>query len=78
MPIYEYVCADCSQKFEKLVRRWGDPASCPHCASAAVEKQLSTFTVSSSSGSPAIECCGMPQGGCGASACGGGSCGMAN
>jgi putative FmdB family regulatory protein len=78
MPIYEYVCGSCSRKFEKLVRRWGEAVSCPHCASATVEKQLSTFAVSSASGSAALESCGMPEGGCGAPACGGGACGMAN
>jgi putative FmdB family regulatory protein len=78
MPIYEYVCRGCAQKFEKLVRRWGDEVSCPACASDSVEKQLSTFAVSSASGPASFEGCGMPAGGCGAPACGGGSCGMAS
>jgi putative FmdB family regulatory protein len=25
MPIFEYVCDDCGNKFERLVRRAGDP-----------------------------------------------------
>jgi putative FmdB family regulatory protein len=80
MPIYEYVCADCRSKFEKLVRRWGDAVDCPGCGSAAVEKQLSTFAVASSGSASAssAEGCGMPEGGCGAGACGGGVCGMPN
>ena len=77
MPIYEYRCADCSHQFEKLMRRWGDTTSCPSCASATVEKQISTFAVSAGGSSPAMSC-GAPAEGCGASACGGGSCGMAN
>lgn len=78
MPIYEYRCASCSLEFEKLVRRWGDATACPACSSTTVEKQISTFAVSTASGTtPALEC-GAPTGGCGAAACGGGSCGMAN
>jgi len=43
-----------------------------------VDKQLSTFAVSSRGGtSEAFGGCGRDDGGCGASACGGGSCGMA-
>jgi putative FmdB family regulatory protein len=76
MPIYEYRCTDCSHAFEKLVRRWGDATSCPACSSRTVEKQISTFAVSSAAAAP-MEC-GAPAGGCGASACGGGSCGMSN
>ena len=74
MPLYEYECLQCSVKFEKLVRRWGDGVSCPACESATVEKQLSTFAVSSAGGREASEACGMTGGGCGAPACGGGSC----
>src|SRR4029453_15626180 len=33
MPIYEYVCGECEEKFERLVRSWGEPVSCPACAS---------------------------------------------
>lgn len=71
MPLYEYVCEDCRSPFEKLVARWGDAVQCPGCGSDSVEKQLSTFAVSSSSSGPA-----MAMGsGCGASACGQGACG---
>ena len=33
MPIYEYLCQDCGNKFEKLVRRTDDAmeAGCPSC-----------------------------------------------
>jgi putative FmdB family regulatory protein len=65
MPIYEYVCADCSHKFETLVRAWGDAVSCPQCRSQAVQKLLSTFAMAG--GGRAEQptpgaCCG---GGCG-------------
>jgi len=80
MPIYEYVCHDCTTRFEKLVRRFGEDVSCPSCAGEAVEKQMSVFAVASSMGSPAVEgcgagACGDASAGCGAGACGGGACG---
>jgi len=78
MPIYEYRCAVCAHEFEQLMRRWGDTTSCPSCSSTSVEKQISTFAVSSSSGSAPAMDCGAPAAGCGAAACAGGSCGMPN
>ncbi len=78
MPLYEYRCAACSLEFEKLVPRWGDATSCPACSSTTVEKQISTFAVSTTQGSASSLGCGAPAEGCGASACGGGRCGMAN
>jgi putative FmdB family regulatory protein len=79
MPIYEYVCSECRASFEKLVRRWGEAVSCPACQSGAVDKQISTFAVATSSpAGQALEGCGRADGGCGASACGGGTCGLPN
>jgi len=69
MPLYEFVCQDCRQRFEALVRRFGDAVSCPACAGGRVEKQLSTFALASGSAgggerprAAAGGCCG---GGCG-------------
>ncbi len=51
MPIYEYVCKQCRQPFETLVR--GDePPVCPHCGSADLNKQFSVLSAHSQSGSP--------------------------
>jgi putative FmdB family regulatory protein len=77
MPLYEYVCQGCELKFETLVKRWGDPVSCPGCRGESVEKQLSTFAVAGPSPREDSSCA-MPSGGCGASACGGGACGLPN
>ena len=46
MPIYEYQCADCNTKFEKLVRRMADAADvdCPSCGQKHVSQQYSTFS----------------------------------
>ena len=41
MPIYEYNCRKCGEKFE-LIRRLAtrdDPAPCPKCASKATKRQ---------------------------------------
>ena len=40
MPIYEYVCSECSHEFELLIRGSETPA-CPKCESAEIEKQFS-------------------------------------
>jgi putative FmdB family regulatory protein len=48
MPIYEYRCQDCGEKFEKLVRSSTDPADliCPNCGSKQAEKVPSLFGTS--------------------------------
>jgi putative FmdB family regulatory protein len=43
MPIYDYECQACGQRFEKLVREDSTP-TCPHCNSAALQKQVSAPT----------------------------------
>ena len=52
MPIFEYVCAECGHRFEKLVlsARRASQVRCPACSSATVDKAISTFGVASSSG----------------------------
>ncbi len=54
MPIYEYRCRSCDERFEAL-RPMGDDGKtldCPACGKTAPEKLLSTFaaTVGASSG----------------------------
>jgi putative FmdB family regulatory protein len=45
MPIFEFVCADCGEPFEELVRSANavDEVTCPNCHSEQVRKQISTF-----------------------------------
>lgn len=47
MPIYEYVCARCNGRFQKLVTGFSAPANlaCPRCASPDVRKAVSRFAV---------------------------------
>lgn len=51
MPIYEYVCGDCKEKFEKLVLRRSDEAvvPCPHCGGKHTTQVYSTFATANSS-----------------------------
>jgi putative FmdB family regulatory protein len=60
MPLYEYICQTCDERFEKLIR--GDTRAqqivCPSCASAAIKRALSTFATSGSSAAPATPTCG--------------------
>jgi putative FmdB family regulatory protein len=51
MPLYEYACKNCGQRFE-ILQRMGEGAEgleCPGCGEHELEKQFSTF--SSGSGS---------------------------
>jgi len=64
MPIYEYRCASCGERFERLVsREQREEGRCPHCRGNRVERLLSTFAV----GRPAAT--GSSPGPCGSSPC---------
>lgn len=65
MPIYEYQCKDCGEKFDKLVRNMNDvpKVACPKCGSAQTARALSVFAVASegaskSSAAPDMPMCG--------------------
>ena len=49
MPIYEYVCKSCSNKFDLLIRGTSASPACPECKSADLEKLLSLPSVKSES-----------------------------
>lgn len=45
MPIFEYICNNCGEEFEKLI--FGNKVvDCPRCASSGVKKKFSTFGMS--------------------------------
>src|SRR5438105_7560444 len=48
MPIFEYLCKDCSRAFEAIVQGAAKP-KCPNCQSVSLEKKLSVFVVAGSS-----------------------------
>jgi len=44
MPIYEYKCSECGEKFEKLVSLHStQEIECPKCGSTKVRKLISLF-----------------------------------
>ncbi|RQW86257.1 MAG: zinc ribbon domain-containing protein [Geobacter sp.] len=56
MPMYEYSCTKCGQRFEKLEKKAAaETVVCPNCGSTEVNKEFSSF---SSTGSVSIEYCG--------------------
>ncbi len=67
MPIYEYICEDCNEHFEKIVINKQQEIACPKCSSKKAAIQLSVFAASSSGGGS------TPSGGF--SGGGGGCCG---
>ena len=52
MPIYEYKCIYCGERFELLRRLTDrdDEINCPKCNKASAKRVLSTFTTASSGG----------------------------
>jgi putative FmdB family regulatory protein len=69
MPLYEYECQSCRQRFELLVREQ-TVLACPSCHSEEIDRQLSVFAVGAESprfGSPSASpapcgSCGDPRG----------------
>ncbi|MCS7315832.1 MAG: zinc ribbon domain-containing protein [Bryobacterales bacterium] len=65
MPIYEYRCEDCGERFERLIRRSEDRSAlvCPACGGAKLATELSLFAThrSSTAGSAGAPMC--PAGG---------------
>ena len=74
MPIFEYICKGCDQRFEKLVQG-SARIECPVCSSTKLEKQISVFAAGKASGSIEISSQPRPCGSCGDPR-GPGSCSM--
>lgn len=55
MPLYEYECYDCREKFEVLVLDSGEIIKCGSCDSENIGKQFSTFGVTSNGSSEISE-----------------------
>lgn len=63
MPIYEYRCQQCGQRFEKLVLaidREPQALACPECDSEAVQRLISQVSVSSGQGEAGVESAEAP------------------
>lgn len=74
MPIYEYKCDSCENKFEKLIRREADELalSCPSCGERHLSQQYSTFSAQAGGSSASAAPSGCPSGMCRTP----GACGM--
>jgi putative FmdB family regulatory protein len=59
MPIFEYLCEDCGNKFEKLVRNGSNGVHCPSCGQEHLKQQFSTFAAHANGASHAQA--GMPS-----------------
>lgn len=71
MPIYEYVCNDCGDRYERIVMKQDAVITCPRCGSSRHTIQLSVFSTrrsdsasESDSSSPSFGC------GCTPTSCG--------
>jgi len=55
MPIYEYRCKDCGNRFSRLqkIGASADGVKCPKCEGEKVERLLSSFASTSGGDSPA-------------------------
>jgi len=48
MPLYEYICLKCQQRFEALVKTNQAEVVCPRCQSHQVKKLISSFGIGGS------------------------------
>ncbi|HLY60439.1 MAG TPA: zinc ribbon domain-containing protein [Terriglobia bacterium] len=66
MPIFEYQCRECGNKFEKIVASSSTAVACKKCESRKVTQLLSVFAVSGPSAKSAASesgpcACGAPR-----------------
>lgn len=60
MPIYEFQCNQCQQRFARLFRTMSSskdmpPVECPHCASQDTRRLMSSFAMAGPGGVDAAE-----------------------
>jgi putative FmdB family regulatory protein len=76
MPIYEYLCDDCGEHYERIVMNGSTKVTCPKCDSAKKTIQLSMFAAPANGGkSSGGSSMSGPSSGSGGGCCGGGGCG---
>jgi len=65
MPIYEYRCSGCGERFDRFVRTAAESReiACPACSSSCVDKVPSTFALGKARASAGngASCCGLTQ-----------------
>lgn len=52
MPLYDFRCPTCEQRFEELQSHAAPPPACPACGGAAAERLLSAFQRPGTRGGP--------------------------
>ena len=60
MPLYDYDCQDCGERFEALVRGTSDEPVCPKCGGRKLERAWSVFSGRSGSSTEPTRPCGIP------------------
>jgi putative FmdB family regulatory protein len=65
MPIYEYVCDDCGERYERIVMSQSQEITCPKCDSAKCTIQLSVFAAPSNGGKSSGSASTSSGGSCG-------------
>ncbi len=74
MPIYEYVCDDCGERYESIVISKSTVVACPKCESTSKTVQLSVFAAPANGSKASNSSAGVAAvgGGCGCtpSSCG--------
>ena len=43
MPLYEYDCRDCRERFEAYLKTSDEAVACPRCGGARLDKRFSVF-----------------------------------
>ena len=63
MPMYEYECNKCGNRFDYLMflSKENQGLKCPKCASADVQRVLSRFATKSADGSSGSGSCGVQR-----------------
>lgn len=74
MPIFEYECCKCCEKFERLIFRSDEPINCPKCDSGDVQKVMSVCGFKSGGDKGAASTRTASSGASSCSGCSGGSC----
>ncbi|MDZ7265468.1 MAG: zinc ribbon domain-containing protein [candidate division KSB1 bacterium] len=71
MPIYEFQCGECATRFDELVRSQQalSDIHCPNCHSQQVQRLMSAFGFSTSSGSLVGSSSGSSCGTCSSKHC---------
>jgi len=58
MPLYEYKCCKCGEKFEELVSSSDATVRCPECGSEETERLISVFAAGNTGSTGGSVSCG--------------------